>query len=384
MIFFRYKRRAKRLWCICAVLLCLCLALGPAAPLSLAGENFPLYPCLRNNVKFWEDVYSRYSTRQGILHDTDDLSRVYAVIDLVDWEATDSARINNERIKAAKGRIAAVLDALGSGIAPRTPEEQRIASLFPKTRHTSFHEARENIRLQIGQSDRFLEGLIRSGKYMQQFRKIFAAQGLPAELVYLPHVESSFNPKAYSKVGAAGLWQFTRSTGKEYLAINPLIDERYDPYLATQAAARLLKENYDLLQSWPLALTAYNCGRSGMLRAVRAMGSYEKVFTSYSEGGFQFASRNFYSEFLAAMRVAKRMGGNPKIPFERPEATAVLQLKNDVSIGQLRTMYRVSAETFARLNPALQQPVLTGEKAVPKGYLVRLPAASQGKTQRVR
>lgn len=384
MIFTRFKCKAKRPLCFLALLLCLCLAFGIVAPLSLAGENFPLYPCLRNNVKFWEDVYSRYSTRQGILHDTDDLSRVYAVIDLVDWEATDSARINNERIKAAKGRIAAILTTLGSGITPRTPEEQRIARLFPKMRHTTFHQARENIRLQIGQSDRFREGLIRSGKYLQQFRKIFAAQGLPVDLVYLPHVESSFNPKAYSKVGAAGLWQFTRGTGKEYLTVNHLVDERYDPYLATQAAARLLKDNYDLLQTWPLALTAYNCGRSGMLRAVRAMGSYEKVFTSYSEGSFQFASRNFYSEFLAAMRVAKRMGGNPKIPFERPEATAVLQLKDDVPIGRLRATYRVSAEIFARLNPALMQPVLAGEKAVPKGYLVRLPAASQGKKPRVR
>lgn len=384
MIFFRFQRNPKEPLCFFAVLLCLYLAFGPAVTLSTAGENFPLYPCLRTNVKFWEDVYSRYSTRQGILHDTDDLSRVYAIIDLVDWEATDSARINNERIKAAKARIAAILTALGSGIAPRTPEEQRIARLFPKERHTTFHEARENMRLQIGQSDRFREGLIRSGKYLQQFRQIFAAQGLPGDLVYLPHVESSYNPKAYSKVGAAGLWQFTRSTGKEYLTINQLVDERYDPYLATQAAARLLKENYEQLQTWPLALTAYNCGRSGMLRAVRALGSYESVFTSYNEGSFQFASRNFYSEFLAAMRVAKRMGGHPKIPFERPEATTVFQLKDDVPIGRLRAMHRVSAETFARLNPALQQPVLAGEKAVPKGYLVRLPAAPQGKTRRAR
>lgn len=384
MIFSRFKRKTKEPFCFFVAALCVCLALGPAATLVQAGENFPLYPCLRTNVKFWEDVYSRYTTNQGILHDTDDLSRVYAVIDLVDWETTDAARINNERIKAAKGRVAAILTSLGSGIAPRTPEEQRIARLFPQQRHTTFHEARDNIRLQIGQSDRFREGLIRSGRYVQQFRQIFAAQGLPADLVYLPHVESSYNPKAYSKVGAAGLWQFTRSTGKEYLTINHLVDERYDPYLATQAAARLLKENYEQLQTWPLALTAYNCGRTGMLRALRAMGSYEKVFTAYNEGSFQFAARNFYSEFLAAMRVAKRMGGTPNIPFERPEATTVLQLKDDVPINRLRTTFRVSPETFARLNPALLQPVLSGEKPVPKGYLVRLPASQQGKTRRLR
>jgi membrane-bound lytic murein transglycosylase D len=349
---------------------------------ALAAENFPLYPCIKANVKFWEDIYSRYSTRQGILHDTDDLSRVYAVIDLVDWEAPDSAKTNSGRIQAAKSRTNAILTNLGSGIPPRTVEERRIAGLFPKQRHTTYHEARENIRLQIGQSDRFKEGLIRSGRYLQQFRQIFVAQGLPAELVYLPHVESSYNPKAYSKAGAAGLWQFTRTTGKDFMTINQLVDERYDPYLATQAAAQLLKENYSQLQTWPLALTAYNYGRAGMVRAVREEGKYEGIFKSYNQGYFKFASRNFYSEFLAAMRVAKRMGGNPSLPFERPEATDFFRLKEDVPIGRLRATFHISPENFARLNPALMQPVLNGEKAVPKGYLVRLPAAKQRKQRR--
>ena len=123
----------------------------------------------------------------------------------------------------------------------------------------------------------------------------------------LLRVESSFNPRAFSKAGAAGLWQFTRGTGSDYLAVNALIDERYDPYAATDAAARLLKDNYKALGSWPLALTAYNYGRAGMLRAVRNHGSYEGIFTSYEGGSFKFAARNFYSEFIAAARVAKRL-----------------------------------------------------------------------------
>lgn len=349
---------------------------------SMAKEKFPLYPCIKDNVKFWEDVYSRYSTRQGIIHDANNLRRVYAVIDLVDWQAPNAAKINSERIEAAKSRINDTLTSLGSGLPPRTAEERRIAGLFPNQLRSACTEARENIRLQIGQSDRFYEGLLRSGKYLAHFRQIFISQGLPPELAYLPHVESSFNPKAYSKAGAAGLWQFTRSTGKEYLTINHLIDERYDPYIATRAAAQLLKENYDQLQTWPLALTAYNYGRNGMTRAARDMGSYENIFKSYSQGSFKFASRNFYSEFLAAMRVAARMGGNPKFPFERPEATVTIQIKEDVSIGRLCSSLRISAENFARHNPALKQPVLDGEQSVPQGYLVRLPATKQG-TQRL-
>ncbi|WP_310599119.1 lytic transglycosylase domain-containing protein [Desulfobulbus sp.] len=315
------------------------------------------------------------------MHDTDNLSRVYAIVELVDWESGDAARINSERIKAAKDRINDILTRLGNGTPPRTAEEQRIAGLFPPKRRAVYHEARENVRLQLGQSDRFYEGVVRSGKYLPQFKRIFAAQGLPPELAYLPHVESSFNPKAYSKAGAAGLWQFTRSTGKEYMTVNELIDERYDPFIATQAAAQLLKGNYEQLQTWPLALTAYNHGRTGMLRAVRQAGSYENIFRSYDQGSFKFASRNFYSEFLAAARVAIRMGKTPRFPFERPEATMTVRLAQDMPVNRLRTLYRVSADNFNRLNPALLSPVIKGEQAIPQSYQVRLPAASRGKVR---
>lgn len=326
-------------------------------------------------------MYSRYSTQQGILHDSDDLSRVYTVVDLEDGDVSGSAAINNARIKAAKNRINDILSDLGSGKRPSTQEEKRIAALFSRQHQTAYHEARGNIRLQIGQKDRFHEGLIRSGRYLAQFKQIFISHGLPADLVYLPHVESSFNPKAYSKAGASGLWQFTRTTGRDYLTINQLVDERNDPYLATQAAAKLLKDNYFQLQSWPLALTAYNYGRAGMVRAVNEKGCYENIFTSYNQGYFKFASRNFYSEFVAAMRVAKRLSGNPNIPFERPEATVTLRLNQDTPITRVRSSCLVSLQNFTRLNPALLQPVLDGQHSIPKGYLVRLPATKQTKTQ---
>ncbi len=348
---------------------------------SPAAERFPLYPCIKANVKFWEDIYSRYSSQQGILHDSENLSRVYTVVELESSDVPGSAKINNDRIKAAKSRISDILLRLGSGKRAVTREEKFIAHLFPKQRHTMYHVARENIRLQIGQKDRFREGLIRSGKYIGPFKKMLISQGLPADLAYLPHVESSFNPKAYSKAGAAGLWQFTRSTGKDYLTINEHVDERYDPFLATQAAVKLLKENYAQLRNWPLALTAYNYGRAGMLRAVNEKGSYENIFDSYSQGYFKFASRNFYSEFLAALRVAKRLRGNPTIPFERQEATVTFRLTQDLPAKRLQSTYRISAQNFARLNPALMQSILDGHRSVPKGYLVRLPAKKQAGTQ---
>lgn len=350
--------------------------------LASATEPFPLYSCLKPNVKFWEDVYSRYSTRQGILHDMDNLGLVYTVIDLAEAESFGAAQINSERIKAAKDRIRNILFDLGAGKQPITQEQRYIASLLQGQPHSAYQRAADNIRLQIGQKDRFYQGVIRSGKFLAQFKQIFAAEGLPPELAYLPHVESSFNPKAFSKIGAAGLWQFTHATGKDYLTINERIDERYDPYLATRAAAQLLKKNYSQLQSWPLALTAYNYGRSGMLRAVSEKGSYENIFKSYDQGSFKFASRNFYSEFLAALRVASRLGGDSSVPYERPEPTVTFRLKEDIVAHRLQSSFHVSPSNLARLNPALTKSVLNGEKSIPRGYLVRLPATKQIASER--
>ena len=107
-------------------------------------------------------------------------------------------------------------------------------------------------------------GLTRSSPYVDKIKEIFRSNGMPEDLAYLPHVESSFNPKAYSKAGAAGIWQFTRSTGKKFMKVGRGIDERRDPIRSSKAAAQLLEQNYKILRSWPLAITAYNHGIAGL------------------------------------------------------------------------------------------------------------------------
>ncbi len=337
----------------------------------LAEPNFPIYPCIRKNVSFWEAIYGRYTTRQGVIHDAEDLGRIYAVVELEDGNLPWAAWVNNNRIQQEKKQIRAILDSLSAGTPPQTAKARRIRTLFATKDSATFRKASDNVRLQLGQKDRFLEGVVRSGRYLTHFRQTFARHGLPHELAYLPHVESSFNPKAMSKAGAAGLWQFTRGTGSDYLVINNSVDERYDPYLATDAAARLLKENYKALGSWPLALTAYNYGRAGMLRAVRGYGNYERIFASYDGGAFKFAARNFYSEFIAAVRVAKRLEAIHTLQKDQPESLHTFRLTKDTSLTQLLEHTGISREQFIRLNPALRKAVLQGQQPVPQGYWLR-------------
>ena len=137
----------------------------------------------------------------------------------------------------------------------------------PDTLPARFAEAVDDVRFQLGQSDRFRAGIMRAGTWEAHIAEVLANLGLPAEIAALPHVESSFDPAAYSKVGAAGLWQFMRSTGRRFMRVDNSVDERLDPFRATEAAAQLLSYNYRLLGTWPLAITAYNHGAEGMLRA---------------------------------------------------------------------------------------------------------------------
>jgi membrane-bound lytic murein transglycosylase D len=262
------------------------------------------------------------------------------------------------------------------GKPPSGPEEQHVADLFgPDAKAADYRAAMRRIRCQTGQKDRFRQGVIRSGAYIEKMRQIFRDAGLPEDLAYLPHVESSFNPKAYSKFGAAGVWQFTRSTGRRFMTIGYTVDERRDPILSSYAAAKLLKNNYKKLQNWPMAVTAYNHGITGMLRAKRKKGSYEAIFEGYRSRLFKFASRNFYSEFLAAREVARHYRQHfGELELDTPIMTTEVILSGYASLPDIARHLQLDPADLKELNPALRRPVVQGQKYVPKGYRLRLPA----------
>jgi membrane-bound lytic murein transglycosylase D len=202
--------------------------------------------------------------------------------------------------------------------------------------------------------------------------------GLPAALVALPHVESSYNPLVRSSAGAAGIWQFTRFTGKHYLRVDHVVDERFDPHKSTQAAARLLQRYHEVLKSWPLAITAYNHGLSGVRRAVRETGTDDigKIVRQYRGSRFGFASRNFYAAFLAAADITRNSEAYFGILERRhPDSYWIVKLPVYLPLSALTEQLELDVGVMRALNPALQRSVWKGKKYVPKAYHLRLPSS---------
>ncbi len=347
-------------------------SIPPASTLDL---DFPLYPSIKPNVEFWVDIFTKFSQFQGVIHDSRNLGRIYEIIKL-DASNTLRARKKNRRIiKRVSKKYRGVLLKLSSNQEPVSKLEKKVAAFFPANAQSKdFRNAAYNIRCQTGLKEEFKKGLQRSGAVIDEFKRIFRSHGLPVDLIYLPCVESSYNFKAYSKFGAAGIWQFTHSTGRQYMKIEYAVDERRDPYISTNAAARLLKKNYAKLKEWPMAITAYNHGLAGMRRAKKSKGSYERIVKYYQNRSFKFASRNFYSEFLAARVVAK----NPEkyfsnIKYHKPVTFQVVKTKGYLSIKQLSDLLNIKIQEIKILNPALRKPVFNGQKYIPKGYNLRLP-----------
>ncbi|MCP4626750.1 MAG: transglycosylase SLT domain-containing protein [bacterium] len=345
------------------------------AEVRTESDTFPLCPSIQPNVNFWLKIYTQYSSDQGVIHDKRQMGRIYGVIPLVDPYRAGGRKINNKRIKAVKKKYKAILSKLMQGKPPAGAEEQRVAKQFgPESNAAVFRSAMRNLRCQTGQKDRFRKGLIRSGAYIDEIKQIFRDVGLPEDLAYLPHVESSFNPKAYSKFGASGMWQFTRATGKRFMKVGYTIDERRDPILSSHAATKLLQQNYSKLNTWPMAITAYNHGVTGMRRAQRKKGSYERIFKEYRSRIFKFASRNFYSEFLAAREAAKNYRQYfGALELNRPRKTHAIELSGYVSLPEVARHLDLDLAEMRALNPALRDPIFREQKYVPRGYQLQLP-----------
>jgi len=340
-----------------------------------AEESFPVPAELQPDVDFWVAIFTRYDTDEGVLHDNRNLDVVYERIDAA---GNLSRRELQRRVQRRREHLQTILRNLARGNRNNlSDEESRILALWPAdVSNKTLAAAASRIRHQQGLRDRFQKGLVRAGRWRNYLEKEFRLLGVPVELAALPHVESSYNPDARSNAGASGLWQFTRSTGRRFLRVDHVLDERNDPFAATRAAGKLLAYNYSITGNWPMAITAYNHGLGGVLRAMRKYGdsAYADIFRHYGGRRFGFASRNFYVAFVAAKHVDQNVEQYfPALVVESPTDYAIVDLPAFVSVGDLAASLGVSAKQLAAHNPALQATVRAESKLVPKGYSVRIP-----------
>jgi len=356
-----------------AFLLCsLVPAVAPADP-----SDFPRPAALEPAIHFWTRVYTQVSTHGGLIHDRDDLDVVYETIHFTDGM---SRRRRIHYVRARKQHYRDLLREIASSSDREdiSPEAREVLKKWPAgVSDARLRTAVHNIRFQLGQADKFRAGLVRSGAWEPHIRNTLEQMGLPVELSALPYVESSFNPDAYSRVGAAGIWQFTRATGRRYMRIDHVVDERMDPFKSTLAAARLLEHNYAVTGSWALAITAYNHGLAGIRRAVHEVGSRNiaTIIDQYDGRIWGFASRNFYAAFLAAVDVdfhAEKYFGT--VDRHGPVVTTTVRLPFYANVDALTDAFDVSRSTLHRLNRGLREPVWDGRKRVPRGFELRLPA----------
>ena len=353
--------------------------IASCASAANSQELFPRPSEITDAVAFWTRVYTEVSSNGGFLHDPENLAVVYEALEF--GEGSTARQRQRERDAVAE-RYRAILRKLGQeDRGSLSSDEARVLALWPAgTSRSEFRRAAEDIRFQLGQADRFRAGLVRSGRWRLHIEDVLRAADVPLELAVLPHVESSYDPTAYSRVGAAGMWQFTRSTGVRYMRIDHIVDQRRDPYMSTDAAARLLKDNFDVLGTWPLAITAYNHGQAGMRRAVEVVGTDDigEIIEEYDGRLFGFASRNFYPAFLAALDVDNDADRYfPGAGMEAFLETTVIVLPDFVDAAPLARALDLPLDELRVFNPALTDTVWAGDKYIPRGFDVRLPGTGR-------
>ena len=337
---------------------------------------------IASNVAFWKKVYAEWSINDIALHDEDDLGMVYRVVRVpVRGAKNDKGQTRAAVIDAARAEVETALKSLQKK-QPKDDSklegmEKQVYQALKSSSRPDKYARLAKIRGQNGLRERFLQGYQLSGMYQTFIEAELARNGLPKELIGVAFVESLFYTGARSKVGAAGIWQFMTYTGREYMQLNAVVDERWDPIIATESAAKYLKTaKKELAGEWPLAITSYNYGRGGMRGLARDAGSNDfGVILAVSKGKrFGFAARNYYACFLAVLEILE----------EAPTRFAGIQKKTPWSYDVVRTPFPlystqltatglIDKTALESLNPALSDAAVSGKLPLPHGISLRVP-----------
>jgi membrane-bound lytic murein transglycosylase D len=365
-----------------------------AEPTSAPASNLFSVPAgFENRVSFWVDIYSKYTAEDAVFHDSQNLSRVYKVVDLRPIMSSNlhpfvkehraKKLIEKERasllanLRTLKKNFTKTVNQSLKNEAAKNKNIELYELLGRPKKVAVVNEAIENLRMQLGQKSFVEKALVSSDLYLPIMEKIFEQKGLPIELTRMPFVESSFNLAARSRVGASGIWQIMPATGRKLMP-NEIVDYRNDPIKATEFAASLLKFNFKVIGTWPLAITAYNHGPTSIVKLTRKYKTKDlptlinKVYGSHA---FAFASSNFYACFLAMLEVERnREKYFPEIPRQLPIEFTSIQLKKSINYKQLLSWFDKDAKKADQFNPHLASSVKRGSAKIPAGTYLYVPS----------
>lgn len=206
--------------------------------------------------------------------------------------------------------------------------------------------------------------------YFPIFEEILDKEGLPQELKYLPIIESALNPKALSRAGASGLWQFMYGTGRMYkLNINSFVDERRDPVKSSYAAVKYLKDMYKVYGNWHLVIAAYNCGPGNVNKAIRRSGGKRNYWDIYYR--LPRETRGYVPAFIAAIYTFNYHKEHNLYPNKSnfPIACDTLMINETLHFDQVSKVINIPKEQLRDLNPQYRADILPGGKA----YSLKLP-----------
>jgi membrane-bound lytic murein transglycosylase D len=323
------------------------------------------------------ELYYRMDEDEGLLFDPDAPEVVFGKVPLRNLNAKaaeDSLAKARESLKLRLRALAATPES------EWTDGHKGLRKLFPPAWSAGeIAASADRMAGRRGLRRSFRASLENSLQYQDLMDSVFRAEGVPTRLKYLAHVESRFIPDAVSPAGAAGMWQFLKSSGSRYLVIDERVDQRFDPNASTIAAARFLKALRNYMSSWPLAIMAYNNGPGQMLDAVRETGSRDpsEIIQNYQAGGFGRVSRDYYAMFLAASSLGMKADALfPGLRKAAPAAPAfkTLKLEHEWTPCQLRILSGYSTAVLMKYNPALRPVVFERNLPVPKGFELKLPA----------
>ncbi len=207
--------------------------------------------------------------------------------------------------------------------------------------------------------------------YMPIFEEALEMYNLPLELKYLPVIESALNPKATSRVGAAGLWQFMPATGKQYgLELNSLVDERRDPLKSSDAAARYLRDLYKIYGDWNLVIAAYNCGPENINKAIHRAGGEKDYWVIYKY--LPRETQGYVPAFIAANYIMTYYCDHNICPMRTklPLKTDTVIVNRDVHFKQIAGVCGIGIEELRTLNPQYRRDIVNG---FTKPSVIRLP-----------